>query len=334
MDLEAWLVETGEQAPCGPDLEYDPEFLSFEQALRGRSEQQFGDMVIAAEGPDWREVERRATALFSRSKDLRVALPLVRAWTCLTGLQGLADGLALIRELLVCFWDTVHPGLEIDGEYDSFPRVNALSALGDFEGLVSEVRQACLVQIPGGSVSVRDAESVLSGSALEQQGVDRGQLSGILIGEFSAGNQNLQALLCAREELSAIHRVCSERMGAGEAPDTSVLKGLLDLLAKPLGGNLADREEAGDEDLALEVVGGEPPGRGGLLAGVNSRQEALRALELARSYIERNEPANPAALFIRRAEKMMTMGFMEIIRELTPDSLGQLEMITGARQDS
>jgi type VI secretion system protein ImpA len=335
MDLNGLLDETAKQAPCGPNLEYDPEFMSFVQALKGKPEQQFGDKVIAAEGPDWRDVERRATALLTRSKDLRVALPLARAWVRQAGLPGLADGLALTRELLFRFWDALHPELMIDGRYDSFPRANALSALGDFDGLVGDVRQACLVQIPGGGLCVREAESVLGGSTSKQQGLERGQLLGVLADEFAAGNPALRALLVARDELVGIGQVCGERMRAGEGPDVSALKTLLDLIAKSLGAESAVQAQAGDEeDGAINVTGGEPANRGGLSVGVNSRLDALHALEMARDYIERCEPANPAALFIRRAEKMMAMGFMDIIRELAPDSIGQLEMITGARQDN
>lgn len=335
MDLEAWLDPIGEQAPCGPNLEYDPEFTSFELALKGKPEQQFGDTVIAAEGPDWRDVERRATALFTRSKDLRVALPLARAWVRMDGLQGLADGLALIRELLARFWDGLHPELQIDGEYDSFPRANALSALGDFEGLIGDVRLACLVRIPGGGISVRQFESILGGATPEQQGLDRGQLLGVLADEYAAGNPALRALLVARDELTAICQLCSERMGASETPDVSALKSLLDPIAKALGGeSTTETQSAGEERGAVAALGDERAKGDGFSMGINSRLEALRALELARDYIERCEPANPAALFIRRAEKMMAMGFMDIIRELAPDSIGQLEMITGARQDN
>ena len=34
------------EAPAGPDLSYDPEFLALEQAAQGKAEQQFGDTII------------------------------------------------------------------------------------------------------------------------------------------------------------------------------------------------------------------------------------------------------------------------------------------------
>jgi len=44
----------------------------------------------------------------------------------------------------------------------------------------------------------------------------------------------------------------------------------------------------------------------------------------------RNEPTNPAPLLIRRAQRVMTMPFLDIIRELAPEAAGQVENITGS----
>jgi type VI secretion system protein ImpA len=51
-------------------------------------------------------------------------------------------------------------------------------------------------------------------------------------------------------------------------------------------------------------------------------------------FLARNEPTNPAPLLIRRAQRIMTMPFLDIIRELAPDATGQVETITGAGSQS
>jgi type VI secretion system protein ImpA len=58
IDVDALLAPVSEDAPCGPDLEYDAEFLALEDAARGKAEQQFGDTIIPAEDPDWRKVQQ------------------------------------------------------------------------------------------------------------------------------------------------------------------------------------------------------------------------------------------------------------------------------------
>ena len=70
------------------------------------------------------------------------------------------------------------------------------------------------------------------------------------------------------------------------------------------------------------------------LAGeVRSRDQALRALDLVCRYLERHEPSNPAPLFIRRAQRLMTKNFLEIMKDLMPDSLPHLEGLAGSKLD-
>lgn len=52
-------------------------------------------------------------------------------------------------------------------------------------------------------------------------------------------------------------------------------------------------------------------------------------LEKVCDYLERNEPTNPAPLLIRRAKRLMTKNFVEILKDLAPDSVAQVEKIAG-----
>ena len=49
--------------------------------------------------------------------------------------------------------------------------------------------------------------------------------------------------------------------------------------------------------------------------------DAHRALERVCEWIERNEPSNPAPLLIRRAQRLMSKSFIDIIRDLAPETL-------------
>ena len=62
---------------------------------------------------------------------------------------------------------------------------------------------------------------------------------------------------------------------------------------------------------------------------IASREDVIRTLDLICRYIETNEPSNPAPLLLRRAQKLMSMNFVEIIKELTPDSISQIESLAG-----
>ena len=126
--------------PCGEDREYDPDFMA-----TGKREQQFGTTIIPAEPPDWARVERIAKQLCTRTRDLRVLVPLTLAWTENRGLPGYVEGLQLVDAVLQKFWDDVHPRVIDDGFEDPLPRMNALAALTEAEGLGRSVRDARLL---------------------------------------------------------------------------------------------------------------------------------------------------------------------------------------------
>jgi type VI secretion system protein ImpA len=97
--VEELLNEVADAPPCGPDLSSDLAFVQLDQLAQGKPERSSGDSVIPAEPPPWTEVQDRACALLSRSKDLRLAVLLSRAAVALEGFQGLANGLQLIHGL-------------------------------------------------------------------------------------------------------------------------------------------------------------------------------------------------------------------------------------------
>ena len=151
-DLAPLLVSVSEGAPCGPNLEYDPTFLALE--LEAQGHRRYGGSYYDREPPDWRRVLSLAHTLLAQSKDLRVAIYLLRALVGTEGLPGLARGLYVLNKLVGEYWNCVHPELE---QADSTSRVNALAALSDPEKLLKELRNAEVARSPQhGTISVRD----------------------------------------------------------------------------------------------------------------------------------------------------------------------------------
>ncbi len=46
-------------------------------------------------------------------------------------------------------------------------------------------------------------------------------------------------------------------------------------------------------------------------------------------YLERTEPTNPAQLLLRRARKLVNKNFVELVRELAPESLNEVARVMG-----
>ena len=47
------------------------------------------------------------------------------------------------------------------------------------------------------------------------------------------------------------------------------------------------------------------------------------------AYLEQHEPTNPAPLLVRRARRLMTMNFLDIVKDMSPDGINQVMFIAG-----
>src|SRR5581483_4257282 len=112
LDLTHWLDDVPGDSPTGPNLELDPDFGKLERAAQPKPERQYGNTIVAAEDPDWKEVAEQASALLERSRDLRVLVHLAIARLHVGGLPAFAEVLGLITQVLQTRWDEVHPRLD------------------------------------------------------------------------------------------------------------------------------------------------------------------------------------------------------------------------------
>ncbi len=334
MNKERWCNAVSVSSPCGEDLEYDADFMALARAALGAPEQQYGHTVIPAEKPDWREVERVAENLLDRSKDLRVGVLLTRAITQNHGLSGLAAGLDMIRFFLERYWDDVHPQMMVDGDDDPFVRINAIAELADLTGLIRDIRQTVLIKSPLGQILVKDAEAALEQGQAET-GVTRMQLLAMSADAHSQSQSSLLAVEKAHQTITFIHELCKEQFGSEQSPDLSSLMALLSRLMVLIPGHSLMGDEA-PEDQQRDI---NEPGqdhdqfrKSGSLTEMRSRQDVLRALDAACRYLQENEPTNPAPLLIKRAQRLMRLDFMDIMRDLAPDSMNHIELITGVQQ--
>lgn len=327
LDLESLLAPLGDAAPSGSDLEYDPDFLALEQAGAGKPEQQYGDTIIPAEPADWRTVRERAGALAQRTRDLRVAVWLVRSEARLNGLAAAAQAVQLVQGLLERHWDTLHPQLDASDNNDPTMRLNALAPLLASDAGLADLRAAALAD-ERGSLTLRDVELGLGRGEPASGEVVPGEAAVLeaLAGLAERRPELVAAVQAAHDAVAAIARQLDERVGSGVGPDFTPLRRLFKCLADGLSG-AAPAADAGEAPPA-GAASGRAAGTGtpGTIA---SREDALRALERVCDWIEHNEPAHPAPLLIRRAQRLLTKNFVEIIRDLAPEAMGQVQLLAG-----
>jgi type VI secretion system protein ImpA len=334
VDLETFLLEAKEEPPCGPNLEHDLSFFDLEVAARGKPEQRIGDVVKAGEDPDWPKVIELAQGLLLRSKDVRVAVYLTRGLTRTEGIPGLARGLRLIHGLLDRYWDGVHPVLEVDQGNDPTERLNALAPLTDPETVIKDLRDVYLVNSREHlQLQARDVEMAL-GRLAPPRGAVPGTVKSLneihaqIAAAFGSDRTVPTALGEAHARVLAIESLVADHVGAGHGIDLKPLAQSIESLLDACDAALGTRRAAAKATTATTAEA-EDATRTGVGGEIRTRDEAVRVLDLVCQYLERHEPSNPAPLFIRRAQRLMKKNFVEIMKDLVPDSLKQLEQLAG-----
>ncbi len=332
-EIERLLSPVDAASPSGPNLEYEPDFMELEQLAAEQPEQQFGDVVVKASEPDWRKVRDLSVNLLERSKDLRVAMLYVRSACRLDGLSGFVDGLELTTGLLCRFWDSVHPEIE-EGD-DVTMRLSSLAALTSTSAVVGDLRKAALVRSRAiGEARVRDVEVMLGRlpASDDEPGMDGSTLTRLFAEELDATKAAAEKVRRAFECCRQIESFLADQSAYGLelAPLVDTLRALRKVLDDATGGQAetgvaVDADEGGLPTAGMVVTkpAVSTPGT------IASREDVIRTLDLICRYIETNEPSNPAPLLLRRAQKLMSMNFVEIIKELTPDSISQIESLAG-----
>lgn len=340
--VDTWLEPLGDPA-CGENLEYELDFLEFSQAAEGKPETQFSP----AEAPVWNDVESRAVAMMERTRDLRIVVPWIRSQLYEHGLPALAPGVRLLNGLMERFWEQLHPELDPD-DGDPFGRITAVSSLAQLNGLLGDTRECpLLVDRRLAGLRVRDVELALDKLVprADENPPSLAHVRGVLSdpGLAEPGAQLRTSVLDAQEQLKALQRLMQERFGFERAVDLKPIRGMLDavlgLLPESFAEGAADGASAG-EDTDADTSGAElasaSRGRrgGGGAWSVESREDALKAIGLVCSYLERHEPSNPAQLLLRRAERLIDKNFLQLVRELAPEAINEVARIMGVDPDS
>jgi type VI secretion system protein ImpA len=327
-DLVAGLLRPLTGSPCGIDLEYDADFLALERLVQGKPQQQMGNTVVPGEEPAWNLVLDKAVALFARTKDLRVAVTVARALLP-QGFAGLCDGLALLRGLVEQHWDQVFPRLDATDGHDPTFRLNVISGVCDAATFTDRVRTLPLVTSRSfGRFSLRDlaiasGESApLPGTSAPQASAIDGAFSECAVADLQTTATQIQGAL---DHLTALEKALATRIGQAKGPDFSPLARLLQQAHKVVSGHLARRgaiTPTASEDTAA-------PAPAPTSDAVSSREDVVRLLDRLCAYYDRHEPASPLPLLLRRCKRLVSASFFDIIRDLAPAGLPQVETLRG-----
>jgi len=336
IDLEKLLEPISDAAPSGVNLEYDTEFLALERIAMGRPEQQMGGSIRPAEPPDHAAVVREASALLQRSKDLRIAVLLARALSHLHALQGLNDGLALVQGLLDRYFATVFPELDPSEGNDPTMRITAIAGLAASDVLAALRSRPLLVSRTFGPITLRDIALAAANTAAPAEGAkpDQASIDAAFQDTDLAEHQAAAAVVqAAIGHLAAIEDVF-QREHAGQGPELDSLSELLRQAKYALVSQLERRMPPAQSENVEASTGGAGVSSAsqpqtGFNADIRTRADVLRALDKICDYYAEFEPSSPIPLLLRRGKRLVSKSFLDIIRDMAPDGVSQVESIAG-----
>jgi type VI secretion system protein ImpA len=336
--------------PAGEDLSASGALFELDRMILGKPETQFS----AAEEADWRAVRERCEELLGKSKDLRVAVALAVALLKTQGLPGFAAGLALVRGMLETHWETLHPKLDPEDDNDPQERVNGLNNLaapigtaGDPYKTIETLRKTPVTRSREAGawgldaiLAARDGTPLLDGAAAPSTALIDGALSDsppAFLAETAA------AIDAAQENARAITAYFTDTLSAPTWPTLEPLLADLKKLKTALAPHTGAASAAAaatppgtapagadtDADAAAPPTAAVPAGRRAP-EGIATREDVIRTLDLIIAYYTRNEPSSPIPLILERVKRLVPMGFMDIIKDMTPDAMDRVTLITGA----
>lgn len=335
-DLLALLDEISSDKPCGDYLEYEPAYLQLGKDILGKPEDPItGD---SAQPPNWRDIQKQTLSILQQSKDLQLVIYLIRALIDQEGLAGFHAGLTLLLGLLEKYWDDIHPILDPDDDLDPTTRVNILEELSNFESVLRPLSLVPLIDSKSaGCFSLRDIhiatdkQDVPEGTVKPDTGLIKAAFLDVPPETVAATYQVINESISSVQQLDAL---VGEKVGIENGPDLSGLATLLKEMrhvyeqyaVAELSGSGAESDVEGMVDDSVQQVSARKTAG---IGGVNSRQDVLKALDLICKYYAEHEPSSPVPILLQRAEKLVTADFMQIVQNLLPDGMAQLQQIKG-----
>ena len=190
-----------------------------------------------------------------------------------------------------------------------------------------------------GQFSIRDidiAKGLLQPASKEDKTPELGVIDAAFMQvEVSELQATADAVKLAREKLTAIENIFIEKVSAAQSPNLTELNKVLYHISNELSEQLGRRgvAEAEEAGVAEEGAGGATNAAkpGAAISGqIKSREDVIKVLDKICDFYKQNEPSHPLPLLLQRAKRLVRKDFMEILKDIAPDALKQVEIIKGS----
>jgi type VI secretion system protein ImpA len=328
MDLEELLAPVSEDDPTGPDLAYDAERGTIEQAFE--SSVSIDTSGEASEGAeiDWRPIIGTIEQQSARTKDVWLAVYLCRAGARSGQLALVETGAEYLAGLLERYWEKAHPQLE---EYGFQGRKGPCESLARRAEFLGPLERTPLLEHPRlGRFSGGDFERFRANAeAAEGYGMFRAALADTPEESLLEIVARLDAITDAIKRADAVLTANAEGdTGANFQPTYDLLaqmkRAVLSFSSAPAAAEAAGADDAGE----AAAAGAPPAGDGPRVAGrVDSREDVIRALDAIADYYRRREPASPVPVALQRAREWVNLDFLSLIEDIAPAALDEAKRV-------
>jgi type VI secretion system protein ImpA len=344
-EAEELTVVLESQDPAGQNLEYDPLYMEMDSLALEVPDSLMGDSKIEGRGPDWKKLSKNCLELWTRTRDLRVAVYLTLSEAVIEGLPGLVSGFKLLVFLVKELWDSFYPRLDPDDDEDPLERLNILSMLSPQSGAINDpvmfiprFRETKLVS----SLNYTLRDLLISLNAIEvndDEIVDSRLLKAEMMNVATSVIETQIALV--KEGQALITELCDEmnsKMKGSYTLDMSALSHELDRLDSFYSSYLASPALDSAVEENPDWTGQNDASASGEMASIpsdhaSSRAEALLLLKKGAEYFQSQEPNSPIPLLVDRAVRIAGMSFLELIEDIAPDALSRGRDILGIKSE-
>ncbi|HHL18296.1 MAG TPA: type VI secretion system protein TssA [Thiothrix sp.] len=346
LDIKEVLVDLSGDTICGNNKEFDALFIEMEMAQKGKEEREMAGSVIEAEPPDWRLVKKNALLLAKETHDLRVAVNLISAMLNLHGFAGLEESSRLLVGLLEKYWLCLYPELDIDYG-DAIARINVLRVLCDTPFYLTLKKQP-LVEVRGiGRFSLNDIQGKAKNS--DEAPPDAALIKAAFQHcELTTLQETVASVSASLVNINRINSLLQEKAEEDNTLNFSQIVKTLKEIEQVLSGYLQQRTGQDDKDVSTvsDDVSNKPQAAKQIMnttlgsseyiappapisGEINNADDVLDMLEKINTYYQKHEPSSPIPLLLNRAKRLVNKDFSQLIEDLSPKTMKELEVIFG-----
>ncbi|WP_339719596.1 type VI secretion system protein TssA [uncultured Paraglaciecola sp.] len=331
---------------CGINLEDDSGFQNFFFESQGTPERFDGQSTIPAEPPEWRTVKKQAIEYLAKTRDLKLISVLAQAVLNTEGLYKFEQCLNGLSHQVKEHWQELFPALDED-DGDPLERISALGHLSDKDFVINVIRQLPIAHSKVlGNVTLQKIDRAVSPGGSKNEGdLELPQIIGIF--KESDTEQNTATYTVVNQcitHLNEINKAFIEQAGNEYNVNFDAIVNVLTDLSNSLKkyGDLrlevvTQTDEGADASESEQQNANSATTNTATATSFNfatdmklaSRNDVERCFGLILSYYQECEPSSPVPILIGRAKKLVNSDFLDIVKDIFPDALEQVQKLGG-----